>query len=145
MQGNIIKMLEAEGFKLEKIELRGGEGKPEEIYEIRDPERLIFFVYLQEAQQADLEDYVNEIMNWISYEQSAREADMVNSFGKVTMRKILWDIYAVFACNTSECGERFSDEEIYSRQRNTHFCKRYIVQGDSDDVIAEKVKMIVRP
>lgn len=143
MRENIIKMLRNEGIKLEKLIFIDGEKKQEEIYEIQDSEKLIFFVYLCETQRVDLEDYVNDIMNWISYKQSAREKDMVERYGKVTMRKILWDMYVIFACNNLKGG--FSEDEIYTKQRNPHFMKRFIVQGDSENEIVEKIKFIIKP
>lgn len=144
MQGNLNQLLADKGIKMEIIESDRWEHE-ETIYRISDSERLIFLIELQDIVNLDLEIYVNKLMEWVTYEQASIEQDIVEQYEQITMRKILWDLYVIFVCYLSETNHGLLDEEIYSKQRDPHFMKRYIVQGSSDREIADKICFIVKP
>lgn len=144
MQENLIGLLRSDGIELQKVGIKEWEEQKKEIYRIKDSERLIFVVELRKISEEVIEDYVNRLMEWITYEQPAMRGDMVDEYGHITMRMILWDMYVIFVSHISKPDKRLQDEEIYPIQRNSHFMKRYIVQGTSDNEIARKISFIVK-
>lgn len=145
MQENLIKFLQSNKIEIKKIELKQLEQEDKKIYRIIDSDRLIFLVELEDIRNSDLESYVNKLMDWITYEHQSEEMDLVENYQQITMRKILWDMYVIFVAYLSEINEGIADEEIYRIQRDSRFMKRYIVQGTSENEIAEKIGVIVRP
>lgn len=121
------------------------EDNKNEVYRIMDRERLIFLVEIGRMEDSDISDWVNKLMDWVTYEQQADEKELVDCYQKITMRQILWDIYVIFIKIQSGEAQDITEEEIYRMQRDSRLMKRYIVQGATESEIAEKICFIVKP
>lgn len=146
MQKGLIELLEKNGIKVQRVEMNDEEMQLQEIYHIEDPERMIFVVELKGIRKDIMEKCVNRLVEWITYEQTNIEKDLIDTYNKrSTMRMILWDLYIIFINRISENNPKLLDEEIYPIQRDTRFMKRYIVQGATDEKMAEQISFIVKP
>lgn len=149
MQESLIELLKDNGMDVQKVKSEKWEDLENEIYRIIDSDRLIFLVELRDIEGIDLKSYlhsyVDGLMEWITYEHPTIGEDLVDKYQHITMRKILWDMYVIFVNRLKENVKGLSDEEIYPIHRNSHFMKRFIVQGISDDEIANQISFIVRP
>lgn len=154
MQESMIELLALEGMELQKIEILGWqeadkqEGKKEKerkkICRIVDSDRLIFLIELEDIKNEEFEYYVNGLVEW-AHEHASEGADLVERYRQLSMRQILWDMYVIFVSCLSDTNTGLQEEEIYPIQRNSHFMKRYVVQGDSNEDIAKKINFIVKP
>lgn len=121
------------------------EDNKNEVYRIMDRERLIFLVEIGRMEDSDISDWVNKLMDWVTYEQQEEEKKFVERYQQITMRQILWDIYVIFIKIQSGEAQDITEEEIYRMQRDSRLMKRYIVQGATESEIAEKICFIVKP
>lgn len=121
------------------------ENNKNQVYRIMDRERLIFLVEIGRMEDSDISDWVNKLMDWVTYEQQEEEKEFMERYRQITMRQILWDIYVIFVNVKSDENQRVAEEEIYRMQRDSRLMKRYIVQGATESEIAEKICFIVRP
>ena len=146
MPETLINILQDKGLETRQVlkEDREQEGV-EIVYRIMDQERLIFLIDIGSNSISDIDTYVNKLMDWVTYgELPVGDESVVEIRGRYSMREILWDIYGIFVSRISETCLEIEDEEIYRIQRDSHLMKRYIVQGKSDEEIAEKILLIVK-
>lgn len=147
MQKDMKNILQEYGLKLQEIEILNEgeqESREEKVYRILDSDRMIFFIELEHIKNKDFEYYVDRLMDWTHLNLLEGET-LAEQYGEVSMKMILWDMYAIFGSCISEENREVQEEEIYRIQRNRHFMKRYVVQESSKEKIAEKVSFLVQP
>lgn len=146
MPETLISILQDKGLDISQISTEDGEQERiEGIYKIQDQERLIFLIDAGFDNLSNIDSYVGRLMDLVTYKGlSVGMESVVEIRGRYSMREILWDIYGIFVSRVSETCPGMADEEIYHIQRDNHLMKRYIVQGKSEEEIAEKILFIVR-
>lgn len=146
MPKDLISILLDKGLEIGQVLKEEGEQeRAGTIYRIMDQERLIFLIDADLNSTLDVDVYVSELMDLVTYGRlPVDDRSVVEIRGKYSMREILWDIYGIFVSRMSEACYGMEDGEIYRIQRDSHLMKRYIVQGRSEEEIAEKILFIVR-
>ena len=147
MQRNLIELLKNNGIELQRVILERGEEEDqgEEVYRIKDSERLIFIVEINDISKDNIKEYVNRLAEWITYEQTDIDQELKYKYNHISMRMILWDMYIIFVNWVSAENKKLHDENLYPLQRDSHLMKRYIVQGSTDEEMVEKISFITNP
>lgn len=140
MQENLIRLLRSRGLEIN--EMRFGL-KNTEICRILDSDKLIFLIQLSDIENLNVDFWVNRLMDWVTYENPLIEKDLEVTYKTCSMRMILWDLYVIFAVLLSNDKDGLPEERVYEIQRDSRLMKRYIVQGISENQIADEISFIV--
>ena len=141
MQEDFIKLLKSRGMEINEMRF---ELDDSEIYRVSDSDRLIFLIPLSDIENLNVDFWVNKLMDWVTYDQPSIENGLTVDYQKCSMRMILWDLYVIFAVLPSNGAACLPEEKVYEIQRDSRFMKRFIVQGVSEEQIAEEVEFIIR-
>lgn len=132
MQEDLIKELKEKEIEIELWS--------EKILCVKDDDRAIAVALIEDFSEVD---GINNLVMEKIYSAQNREKQTVMLCDKYPMQKILWDVYIVFVLTDKE---KFVDkEQLFMLQRDKKYSKKYLVQGENVEEIAEKIVKLLYP